>query len=101
MIVQIVRFKSGLTEEQVIQKYNSRAPRYREMNGLIQKYYLKYPETGEYGAVYLWKSESALKEFQQSDLGQTIASSYEIQGDPEVRMAEVVMTLHDIESVKT
>ena len=95
MIVQIVRFKSGLTEEQVMQKYNDRAPRYREQSGLKQKYYLKFPETEEYGAVYLWESESALKKFQESDLGKTIGSSYKIQGEPEVRKAEVVMNLRD------
>lgn len=101
MIIQIVRFKSGLREEQVIEKYNARAPRYRELKGLLQKYYLKYPETDEYGAVYLWETESALKEFQESELGQTIPTSYKIQGNPQVRMAEVIMTLHDIESIKT
>ena len=96
MIAQIVRFKSGLTEEQVLQKYNARAPRYRELKGLKQKYYLKYPETNEYGAVYLWETESALKEFRESELGRTIAKSYKIQGDSESRIAEVVMSLHDI-----
>jgi len=93
MIAQIVRFKSALTEEQVMQKYNDRAPRYRELNGLKQKYYLKFPETGEFGAVYLWESEEELKKFQESDLGKTIASSYEIQGEPKVKRAEVVMNL--------
>lgn len=96
MIVQIVRFKSGLTEEQVMQKYNDRAPRYRELSGLKQKYYLRYPETDEYGAVYVWETESDLQEFRESELGQTIASSYQVQGDSESRKADVVMTLRDI-----
>jgi heme-degrading monooxygenase HmoA len=93
MIIQIVRFKSGLTEEQIVQKYNARAPRYRELKGLKQKYYLKFPETNEYGAVYLWETESALKEFRESELGQTISTSYKIQGDTDVQMAEMIMTL--------
>ncbi len=95
MIIQIVRFKSELMEEQVIQKYNNRAPRYRELKGLKQKYYLKFPETGEYGAVYIWEKESALKEFRESELGQTISSSYKVQGDPEVQKAELIMTLRE------
>ncbi len=95
MIIQIVRFKSGLTKEQVLEKYNARAPRYRELKSLKQKYYLRYPETGEYGAVYVWEKESDLKEFRESELGQTISASYKIQGDPEVLIAEVVMTLHE------
>lgn len=95
MIVQIVRFKSELTEEEVMRMYNKRVSRYRELKGLKQKIYLKYPETGEYGAVYLWETESALKEFRESELGQTISTSYKIQGSPESRIAEVVMMLHN------
>lgn len=95
MIAQIVRFKSELTEDQVMQKYNDRAPRYREMQGLKQKYYLRFPETDEFGAVYLWESESALNEFRESDLGKTITTAYKVEGDPVSRKAEVVMTLRD------
>ena len=84
-----------------MQKYKDRAPRYRELKGLRQKYYLKYPETNEYGAVYLWESESALKEFRESELGKTIATLYKIQGEAESRKAEVIMTLHDVESVES
>ena len=95
MIVQIVRFKSDLTDEQVLNLYNRRATRYRELKGLKQKYYLKYPETGEFGAVYLWESESALKEFQKSELGQTISTAYKVEGEPEAYNAELVLTLHE------
>jgi heme-degrading monooxygenase HmoA len=93
MIVQIVRFTSGLSDEQVLSLYESRAPRYRALKGLKEKYYLRYPETGEHGAVYVWESEAALKEFRESDLGRTIADTYKIQRASETRMAEVVMTL--------
>jgi heme-degrading monooxygenase HmoA len=93
MIVQIVRFKSGLSDEQVLAMYESRAPRYRALKGLAQKYYLRFPETGEHGAVYLWESEAALQEFRESELGRTISTAYQVQGASDVRMAEVVMTL--------
>ena len=94
MIVQIVRFKSGLSDEQVLKMYETRVPRYRALKGLKQKYYLRFAETGEHGAVYLWESEAALKKFRESELGQTISSAYEVRGTPEVLLAEVVMTAH-------
>jgi len=94
MIAQIVRFKSGLSDEQVFRMYEARAPRYRSLRGLRQKYYLKFPETGEHGAVYLWESEAALKEFRKSELGRTISTTYRIQGASDVRLAEVLLTLH-------
>jgi heme-degrading monooxygenase HmoA len=84
MVVQIVRFKSGLSDAQVLTMYEARAPRYRALKGLKQKYYLRFADTGEHGAVYVWESETALKEFRESDLGRTIASTYQVQGTPDV-----------------
>ncbi len=93
MIIQIVRFSSGLPDREVLGLYESRAPRYRALKGLIQKYYLRYPDTGEHGAVYVWESDSALREFRESDLGRTIAETYKIREASESTMGEVVMTL--------
>ena len=93
MIVQIVRFKSGLSDEEVVEMYEARAGRYREVPGLIQKIYLRYPKTGEQGAVFLWASEEDAEEFRETDLGQTISSAYLVQGSPDIETAEVVMLL--------
>jgi heme-degrading monooxygenase HmoA len=94
MIAQIIRFKSGLSDEQVLRMYEARAPWYRALRGLRQKYYLRFPETGEHGMIYPWESEAALKEFRESELGRTISPAYRIQGASDVRMVEVVLTLH-------
>ena len=95
MIAQIVSFRSGLPDEEVLEMYKSRVPQYRKLKGLLQKYYLRFPETGEHGAVYLWESDAALRDFKESELGRTIASAYKIQGTADIRMGEVVLTLHD------
>jgi len=100
MIVQIVRFKSELAEELILEMYNKRAPQYREIKGLKQKYYLRYSETGEYGAVYMWENESSINAFRESDLGKTISAMYKIQGNPEVLKADLVMTLYNGEGHK-
>lgn len=93
MTVQIVRFTSGLAADRVLELYRERAPRYRALDGLVQKYYVRCPATGEHGAVYVWESEAALEAFRQSDLGRSIAGAYEIQGLPESETADVLMTL--------
>ena len=93
MVVQIVRFKSGLSDGEVVRMYETRAPRYRDLQGLIEKYYLRFPETNEHGAVYVWESKAALNEFRESELGRTISTAYQVQGRPQAEMAEVVMTL--------
>jgi hypothetical protein len=93
MVVQIVRFKSGLPDEEVVKVYEARASRYRALIGLAQKYYLKFDGAGEHGAVYLWESAAALKAFQESELRRTIPVAYQVQGTPDIQTAELVMTL--------
>lgn len=93
MLVQIVRFKSALPEEQVRRIYEERAARYRAVKGLVQKYYLRFRETREHGAVYLWESEDAMNEFRKSDLYSSIPTAYQVQGKPNTQMADLVMTL--------
>jgi heme-degrading monooxygenase HmoA len=92
-VVQIACFRSGLSDKQVVGLYEERAPRYRALKGLRQKYYLRYPEMGEHGAVYVWESEADLKDFRESELGRSIASTYQVQGASQVRLAEVVLVL--------
>jgi heme-degrading monooxygenase HmoA len=93
MIAQIVRFKSGLSDERVLATYEARAPQYRALKGLKQKYYLKFSETDEHGAVYLWDSKASLEAFRKSDLASTIPTAYQVEGAPDVTVAEWVMTL--------
>ena len=93
MIAQLVRFKSGLPYEQLMNVGEERAPQYRALKGLLQKYYLRFAGTGEYGAVYLWESETALNQFRESELFRTIPAAYQIQAAPDIQIAEVVMTL--------
>lgn len=87
MIVQIVRFKSGLAVEEVKRVYEARAGQYRALRGLLQKYYLTFPATQEHGAVYLWESEEALERFRESQLARTISTAYQVQGPTDVQVA--------------
>jgi hypothetical protein len=93
MIVQVVRWKSRLPEAEIVGLFEARAARYRAVPGLVQKHYLRY-RTGEYGAVYLWESEEALATFRASDLGQGMADVFAIEGEKDVRLADVALTLH-------
>ena len=97
MIVQIVRFKSRMTKEEVRKMYEDRSPRYRALKGLKQKYYLHFPETDEHGAVYIWKSKKDMEEFAKSDLRRTISTAYQVKGKADTQLAEVVMTLRPVD----
>jgi len=95
VIAQVVRFKSSLRDEEVRSTFEARAPRYRTVPGLRQKIYLRFPDTGEYGAVYLWNSIQSLSEFRESELARTIPSAYRVDGPPQVELAEVLLILHE------
>jgi hypothetical protein len=43
MIAQIVRYKSGLSHEEVGGRFDERADRYRQVTGLVQRYYVYFP----------------------------------------------------------
>jgi heme-degrading monooxygenase HmoA len=91
MFIHIVRFKSRLTAGEVLERYQSRVPQYRQVPGLVQKYYLHYTETDEHGAVYVWESKEALARFRASELGRSIGDVYQVESR-DVREAEVVLT---------
>jgi hypothetical protein len=51
MIVSLVRFKSKLCDDAVQATFEERADRYRNLPGLVEKNYLRFRESGEFGAV--------------------------------------------------
>ncbi|MEJ2047425.1 MAG: YdhR family protein [Dehalococcoidia bacterium] len=93
MIIRFVKFKSALSDSEVLKKYDQRAPRYLKLPGLLQKYYIKDNKTGEHGAVYLWDSMQSMKEFENSELSRTIPEAYKVVGQPRIEVLDLVYTL--------
>lgn len=93
MFIQFVKFKSGLSDEEVRRTMEARAPEFRAIPGLVQKYYVHEAETGEYAGIYIWESEEALNEFRDSELARTIPKAYQISGGPRVELLEVLTPL--------
>jgi heme-degrading monooxygenase HmoA len=93
VIVRIVRFRSRLSDAEVRSSFEARSSRYREVPGLRQKYYLRFPGTGEHGAVYVWDSQEALDRFLSSDLARSIPAVYQVDGTSRSEIAEVVLAL--------
>jgi quinol monooxygenase YgiN len=94
-ILQVTKYKSGLADEEVLHLMQERAPRFREVAGLIQKYYFKDQETGEFGAVYVWESQAAMQQFRQTDLAQGMNEAYKIEGDKRVEILDLQLVLRD------
>jgi len=93
-IMLIVRgLKSGLPQEELERRYKERLPLFRNVTGLIQKYYSHDESTGEWAGIYLWDSEESLAKYLQSDLRKSIPAAYELTEPPRVERFPIVDVL--------
>jgi putative monooxygenase ydhR len=93
MIVSLVRFKSKLSDDAVQATFEERADRYRTVPGLVEKIYLRFRESGEFGAVYVWDSEKALMDFRETELARTIPDVYQVEEAPLAELADVCLVI--------
>jgi hypothetical protein len=93
MIIQTVKFKSGLSDAEVQRTMEQRAPQFRALPGLLQKYYVREVDSGEYSGIYLWDCEESLRSFRGSDLARSIPAAYHVVGQPRVETFEVLFPL--------
>lgn len=94
-IMQMVRFKTELSEEELLKVAREREPLFKAIPGIIQKYYIKLGSSGEYGGVYVWDSMESLQEFRQSELASTIAAAYKAIEPPSIEIADLLFQLRD------
>lgn len=93
-IVLIVRgLKSKLPRQELERRIAERMPRFRELPGLIQKYYAYDAATDEWSGIYFWDSRESMAGYLESDLRATIASAYELVEPPRVDRFEIVDVL--------
>lgn len=94
-VVLLVRFKSALSLEEASTVMERRAPGFRALAGLQQKYYLQDAASGEFAGLYLWESPEALAEYRDSELRASIAKAYQAEGEPRVEVYRVMKTLRE------
>ena len=76
-VVLLVRIKSGLEFEELERRAIERMPRFREVPGLIQKFYLRNSATGDVCGLYFFEDKAALAAYRASELAKTIPAAYE------------------------
>jgi hypothetical protein len=57
MVIHFVRIKAPLAAEEIRQIMERRAPRFREVSGLVQKYHGYEPESGAFCGCYIFDSK--------------------------------------------
>lgn len=95
MILQMVKLKSALPEEELMKRAKEREPEFKAIPGLLQKYYVKLDEPGHYGGVYIWDSKESLMAFKESDLAKSIPKAYEVVEPPNIEVMNVLFQLRD------
>lgn len=78
MISAFVQFKlpQPVTREKAREIFSSTAPNYREIQGLIRKYYLLSQDGGTAGGVYLWNSQEEAEGVYTDEWKQFIFDKY-------------------------
>jgi heme-degrading monooxygenase HmoA len=94
-LLLLVRFRSPLSAEEIMEIARQRMPDFRAFEGLQQKYYVQDVQSGEYGGLYLWRSADDLDEYRESELGASIAAAYRVEGEPRVEVYRVLAPLRD------
>jgi hypothetical protein len=72
----MVLYKSALSIERITELFRERAVKYQDVPGLVQKFYVRDPVTGEVGGIYIFDNQDSLDRFKGSDLGQSIGDTY-------------------------
>ena len=90
MITAVVRFKlpPNTTREQAEALFEKSAPNYRNLPGLVRKYYL-FGEDRTGGGVYLWTDRAAAERCYTEAWKQTIAQRY--GATPEITFYETAV----------
>lgn len=92
-VILFVRFRSHLSRDEVLRVAEDRAPEFRALTGLTQKYYLDALGADEYAGLYLWESQAALSEFAESELRAAINAAYQMDGEPRIEAYQILMPL--------
>ena len=78
MITALIQFKlpQPVTREKAQEIFLSTAPKYREVHGLIRKYYLLSEDGATAGGVYLWRSRKDAELLYTDDWKKFIVEKY-------------------------
>ncbi len=94
MVLQIIRLKSNLSEEELIKRAKDRAPQFELIPGLIQKYYSKVGDAS-YAGVYVWESKESISAFKESELAKSIPAAYEVVEAPDIEILDIMFQLRE------
>ena len=78
MITALVQFQlpAPLSLEEAARRFESSAPKYQNLPGLIRKYYIRSGDGRVAGGVYLWESRPAAEKVYSGEWRERVAKLY-------------------------
>jgi hypothetical protein len=94
MIIASVRFslRPGTTVEEATKAYEASSPKYRDVPGLITKYYVF--GNGKGGGIYVWESRQAAEKLYTAEWKQMIAERY--GAEPQIEWLDNPVTVDNV-----
>lgn len=99
MEIVFATFESGLSHDEIERIMRERAERFREVEGLVQKYFVHDRDTDRYGACFIFDSEGSRDAYFASDLSAGVGEAYAVEGTPDVTTAHMLFPLREAEGM--
>lgn len=95
--VLVVKFNSSHNPQNLMTACENGLDTFRNVPGLIQKYYISEEETGALSGIYLFSSKAARETFWTSDIAKAIPAKYGVIPDSlRVEKYEMAIVLNDL-----
>lgn len=99
MEVVFATFESELDAEAVEETMHERAEKFREVEGLVQKFYFHDAESGRHGAFFVFDSKASRDAYFESDLSAGVSDAYAVSGDPDVTTGHLLFPLYEADGM--
>lgn len=99
MEIVFATFESELSSEEVERTMRQRAEKFREVDGLVQKYFVHDQENGRYGACFIFDSAESRDAYFASDLSAGVGEAYAVTGTPDVTTARLLFPLREADGM--
>lgn len=100
MVILHVKLKSAMSDDGAFEVMRDRAPRFREVPGLLQLYFARERETGELCGVHVFESQEALEAYRETELAGAMEAAYEAES-VRIETYDLLFPLHADRGVPT
>jgi hypothetical protein len=94
MEIVFITYESELDVDEIESLFRERSQKYREMEELLQKFYLHDEESGRVGGIYVFDSEASRDRLFESDIHASLREAYKVR-DIDIETYHVMFPLYE------